>query len=81
MCAWGYLALEQWQRRPPSTLTGLVFGVLVVGLAGILAGFYYPEYRSAMGTNEGRLDAVASGLEFAARSPVSRACCWASRRW
>jgi hypothetical protein len=66
MCAWGYLALEQWQRRPPSTLTGLVFGVLVIGLAGILVGFYYPQYRSSVHTNEGRLDAVVSGLEFAA---------------
>ena len=66
MCAWGYLALEQWRRRPPSPLTGIVFAVLVVGLAGILAGFYYPQYRLSVGTSEGRLDAVASGLEFAA---------------
>lgn len=64
ICAWGSLALEQWQRRPPSTLTGVVFAVLVVGLAIILANFYYPTYRSSMGTNEGRLDAVTSVLEF-----------------
>src|SRR5215470_9146107 len=29
VCAWGYLALEQWQRRPPSVLTGAVFTVLI----------------------------------------------------
>ena len=66
ICAWGYLALEQWQRRPPSTLTGIVFAMLITGLAAILASFYYPEYRSSTGTNEGRLDAVTSGLEFIA---------------
>jgi hypothetical protein len=64
VCAWGYLALEQWQRRPPSVLTGVVFAVLIFGLAVILANFYYPQYRSSLGTNSGRLDAVASGLDF-----------------
>jgi hypothetical protein len=66
ICAWGYLALEQWHVRPPSPLTGVVFAVLIVGLAAILANFYYPAYRSEMGTNTGRLDAVTSGLEFIA---------------
>jgi hypothetical protein len=65
VCAWGYLALKQWQRRRPSTLTGVVFAVLIVGLAVILANFYYPAYRSSLGTISGRLDAVISGLEFA----------------
>ena len=65
VCAWGYLALKQWQRRRPSTLTGVVFAVLIVGLAVILANFYYPAYRSSLGTISGRLDAVTSGLEFA----------------
>ena len=65
VCAWGYLALKQWQRRRPSRLTGVVFAVLIVGLAVILANFYYPAYRSLLGTISGRLDAVTSGLEFA----------------
>jgi hypothetical protein len=64
ICAWGSLALEQWQRRPPSPLTGAVFAMLVVGLAGILASFYYPTYQSSIGTIAGRLDAVTSALEF-----------------
>ena len=66
VCAWGYLALNQWQRRPPSVLTGVVFAVLIFGLAVILANFYYPQYRSSLDTIAGRLDAVTSGLEFAA---------------
>ena len=66
VCAWGYLALEQWQRRPPSFLTGVVFTLLIFGLAVILANFYYPQYRASLGTISGRLDAVTSGLEFAA---------------
>jgi len=66
VCAWGYLALEQWQRRPPSVLTGVVFTVLIFGLAVILANFYYPQYRSSLGTISGRLDAAIAGLEFAA---------------
>ena len=66
VCAWGYLALKQWQRRPPSVLTGVVFAVLIFGLAVILANFYYPQYRSSLDTIAGRLDAVTSGLEFAA---------------
>jgi hypothetical protein len=66
ICAWGYLALKQWQRQPPSVLTGVVFAVLIVGLAVILANFYYPQYRSSLETISGRLDAATSGLEFAA---------------
>jgi hypothetical protein len=66
VCAWGYLALKQWQRRPPSALTGVVLAVLITGLAVILANFYYPQYRSSLNTISGRLDAVTSGLEFAA---------------
>ena len=66
VCAWGYLALEQWQRRPPSALTGAVFALLVVGLAVILASFYYPQYRSLLDTVSGRLDAAVSLLEFTA---------------
>jgi nucleoside 2-deoxyribosyltransferase len=66
VCAWGYLALRKWQRRPPSALTGVVFAVLIGGLAVILVSFYYPEYRSSMNTMSGRLDAVTAGLEFAA---------------
>lgn len=66
VCAWGYLALEQWQQRPPSVLTGVVFAVLIFGLAVILANFYYPQYRSSLDTISGRLDAATAGLEFAA---------------
>jgi hypothetical protein len=66
VCAWGYLALRQWQRRPPSALTGVVFAVLIAGLAVILTSFYYPQYRSSLGTMSGRLDAVTAGLEFLA---------------
>ena len=73
VCAWGYLALKQWQRRPPSALTGVVFAVLITGLAVILANFYYPEYRSLLNTISGRLDAVTSGLEFAALA-IGLAC-------
>ena len=66
ICAWGYLAIDRLHRRPVSALTGVVFMALVVGLAVILAAFYYPQYRSSVGTADGRLDAVTSGLEFAA---------------
>ena len=65
VCAWGYLALGQWQLRPPSALTQAVFSILILGLAVILANFYYPEYRSSLDTMSGRLDAAISGLEFA----------------
>jgi hypothetical protein len=65
VCAWGYLALEQWQRRPPSVLTGVVFGVLMLGLVVILASFYYQQYRPLLDTMSGRLDAAIAGLEFA----------------
>jgi hypothetical protein len=64
VCAWGYLALRKWQRRPPSALTGVVYLLLVVGLAVILVSFYYPQYRSSIDTMSGRLDAVTAGLEF-----------------
>ena len=40
LCAWGYLALERWRERPLSTLTVVVFAVLMAGLGGILAAFY-----------------------------------------
>lgn len=66
VCAWGYLALEQWRRRPPSLLTGLVFSVLMLGLGTILAAFYAPEYGAAIDTVAERLDAAVAGLEFAA---------------
>lgn len=64
ICAWGYLAVERWQVRPPSFLTGAVFAILLFGLASILANFYYPLYRPSLGTMDGRLDAATSGLEF-----------------
>ena len=66
VCAWGYIALRKWQRRPPSALTGVVYVLLIVGLATILVSFYYPEYRPLIGTISGRLDAVTAGLEFLA---------------
>ncbi len=66
VCAWGYLALELWRLQPPSLLTGLVFVLLMLGLAVILINFYYPEYRSLVDTISGRLDATTSGLEFLA---------------
>src|SRR5262245_16166492 len=66
ICAWGYLAIDRLQRRPVSVLTAVVFTALIVGLAVILGAFYYPQYRSSIGTAAGRLDAVTSGLEFAA---------------
>src|SRR5262249_16048173 len=66
ICAWGYLAIDRLQRRPVSVLTGAVFTALIVGLAVILAAFYYPQYRSSIGTAAGRLDAVTSGLQVAA---------------
>jgi hypothetical protein len=64
ICAWGYLTLNQWQRRPPSLLTGAVFAVLIFGLAFILTSFYYPQYQSSLDTIAGRLYAATSGLEF-----------------
>ena len=66
VCAWGYLALEQWQHNPPSALTGVVFAFLIFGLAIILANFYYPQYHSSLNTIAGRLNSVSAGLEFAA---------------
>ena len=35
-------------ETPPSALTGVVFVVLIGGLAVILVSFYYPEYRSSI---------------------------------
>lgn len=64
VCAWGYLALEQWQKNPPTAQTKAVFFVLFFGLALILASFYYPQYSSNLNTISGRLDAVTSGFEF-----------------
>lgn len=64
VCAWGYFALEQWQRQPPSAVTKTVFAILFVGLALILANFYYPLYRNDLDTVSGRLDAATSCLEF-----------------
>jgi hydrogenase/urease accessory protein HupE len=80
VCAWGYLALEQCQRSP-SVLTGVVFTVLIFGLAIILANFYYPQYRSSLGTMSGRLDGAISGLEFAALVIGLPAFCSVSRPW
>ena len=62
----GYLALVQWQYRPPSALTGVVFAFLIFGLAVILTNFYYPQYHSSLNTISGRLNSVSAGLEFAA---------------
>ena len=62
--AWGYLALAQWQRQPPSALTKAVFVILFFGLAIILANFYYPLYSQDLDTVDGRLDAATSCLEF-----------------
>lgn len=64
VCAWGYLALEQWLRYPPTALTRAVFALLFVGLFLILANFYYPQYSPLLGEAAGRLDAVISGFEF-----------------
>jgi hypothetical protein len=64
VCAWGYLALEQWRRYPPTALTQGVFALLFAGLFLILANFYYPQYLPLLGEASGRLDAVISGFEF-----------------
>jgi hypothetical protein len=64
VCAWGYLALEQWLRYPPTALTRVVFSLLFAGLFLILANFYYPQYLPLIGEPSGRLDAVISGFEF-----------------
>jgi len=75
VCAWGYLALEQWQRRSPSVLTGVVFTVLIFGLAIILANFYYPQYRSSLGTMSGRLDEQNAGQTDDQRGELEDAFC------
>jgi hypothetical protein len=64
VCAWGYLALEQWRRYPPTALTQGVFALLFAGLFLILANFYFPQYLPLLGEASGRLDAVISGFEF-----------------
>jgi hypothetical protein len=64
VCAWGYFAIEQWRRQPPSVFIKLVFAILFAGLALILANFYYPLYGNNLDTLDGRLDAAASCLEF-----------------
>ncbi|MDD1612740.1 MAG: hypothetical protein LUQ57_06310 [Methylococcaceae bacterium] len=64
ICAWGYLALEQWLCYPPTALTRTVFALLFAGLFLILANFYYPQYSPLLGEASGRLDAVVSGFEF-----------------
>lgn len=64
LCAWGYLAVSEWHSNPPSTLTGAVLAVLLVGLATILANFYFPQYGSVLATVDGRLSAVIAGIEY-----------------
>jgi hypothetical protein len=49
-CAWGYLVIAEWQRKPPSALTSIVFAILMFGLAIILANFYFREYSSTLDT-------------------------------
>lgn len=64
LCAWGYLALEQWQRRPLSRLTATVFAVSMAGLGAIFASFYVRQYGHLLGTVYGRFDAVTTAFEF-----------------
>ncbi|MEJ2307999.1 MAG: hypothetical protein P8Z78_01625 [Gammaproteobacteria bacterium] len=65
LCAWSYLALESWYGRPLSTFTMLVFVLLVVGLGGIFAGFYYNQYSGVLTSHSGRLDTITAVIEFA----------------
>jgi hypothetical protein len=64
LCAWGYLTLERWRHRPLSTLTTVVFAVLMLGLGAIFGSVYYNE-SGWLDDLEGRLDAVTAALEFA----------------
>lgn len=65
MCAWGYLAIERWHRRPLSRLTAIVFAVAMVVLGAIFAGFYAQLYDHVLDTVLGRFDAVTAAFEFA----------------
>ena len=47
ICAWGYLTVELWDVRRPSLVTGVVFVVLMIGLALIYIKFYPPLLREA----------------------------------
>ncbi len=73
VCAWGYLAIVEWPRKPPSVLTSVVFASMMFGLGLIFANFYFSEYNSILTTIEGRLYAVIAGLEFLTLS-VGLAC-------
>lgn len=64
ICAWGYLAVEQWQLRPPSPLTVIVFFVLTFGLAAIVAAFYHHNFLENLSFVPAKLDAVTVFLEF-----------------
>ena len=62
--AWGYLALEQWQRRPLSRLTAGAFAMSMAGLGAIFASFYVRQYGHLLGTVYGRFDAVTTAIDF-----------------
>lgn len=65
VCAWSYLALEQWQLQRLSAFTGLVFASLMTGLSAIFWVFYHDQYAQEMSALAGRLNAVTAVLEFA----------------
>ena len=65
MCAWGYLALERWERRPLSRLTAIVFAASIAGLGTIFASFYVQQYGHLLDTMVARFDAVTAAFEFA----------------
>ena len=46
-------------------LTAVVFAVLMLGLGGIFAAFYYGQYTGRLDSTAGRLGAVTAALEFA----------------
>jgi hypothetical protein len=65
LIAWGYLALERWQRQPLSRLTATVFAVLTAGMGAVFASFYVQQYGHYLDTLLGRFDAVTAAFEFA----------------
>jgi len=66
LCAWGLLALALVQRNRPSGRTVTVFVLLMLGVAGLFAGFYAPLYRDSLASLDGRLNVAVAVLELVA---------------
>jgi hypothetical protein len=66
ICVWGMLLLGLVRRQRPGPRTVGVFVLLMAGLVGLFAGFYWPLYRGSLSQLDGRLDIATAALELLA---------------